>query len=248
MTMVLDRIRRAARAHPDSVALRYLADGEAETATLTYGDLMECAGRMAAALRGRGLAGRSAALIVKPGPRFLIALIALMSASMVTAPLPLPRGPAAVRRTAGALRALRPAAIVCDDPEDVALKAVSADAPRLGLDALLAQGADPTPNSAAPPSGGDMAIIQFSSGSTAEPRGVVISHRNIAANIDMITLVSGTNGANPAVTWLPHTHDMGLFGTLLTPLCIGATIVQMPPDGCCQTNADKSRNAGHAET
>ncbi len=67
----------------------------------------------------------------------------------------------------------------------------------------------------------DIAFIQFSSGSTSEPKGVVLTHRNLTTNIDAIGAGIGARADDASLSWMPLTHDMGLIGFHLTPLFAG---------------------------
>jgi acyl-CoA synthetase (AMP-forming)/AMP-acid ligase II len=81
------------------------------------------------------------------------------------------------------------------------------------------------------PSLDDVAFVQFTSGSTATPKGVALSHRNVGANIDAINGPAGvaTGDDDVAVSWLPLNHDMGLVGMALGPLYAARPAVLMPP-------------------
>ena len=74
----------------------------------------------------------------------------------------------------------------------------------------------------------DIAFIQFSSGSTSEPKGVVLTHRNLATNIDAILTGIGAQPDDASLSWMPLTHDMGLIGFHLTPLFADADHWLMP--------------------
>ena len=74
----------------------------------------------------------------------------------------------------------------------------------------------------------DVAFIQFSSGSTSEPKGVVLTHRNLATNIDAIGAGIGARADDTSLSWMPLTHDMGLIGFHLTPLFQGVDHWLMP--------------------
>lgn len=74
----------------------------------------------------------------------------------------------------------------------------------------------------------DVAFIQFSSGSTSEPKGVVLTHRNLTANIDAIATGIDARADDASLSWMPLTHDMGLIGFHLTPLFQGVDHWLMP--------------------
>ncbi|MGF9912136.1 beta-ketoacyl synthase N-terminal-like domain-containing protein [Paenibacillus ehimensis] len=73
----------------------------------------------------------------------------------------------------------------------------------------------------------DTAFIQFSSGSTGDPKGVVLTHRNLLANIEGIVDISNMTGADSLLTWLPLTHDMGIIGCHLMPVVCNIDQVQI---------------------
>lgn len=79
-----------------------------------------------------------------------------------------------------------------------------------------------TPGIEQRPTPDDVAFIQFSSGSTSEPKGVVLTHRNLVTNIDAIARGMRADGNDTSLSWMPLTHDMGLIGFHLTPLFQGA--------------------------
>jgi acyl-CoA synthetase (AMP-forming)/AMP-acid ligase II len=73
------------------------------------------------------------------------------------------------------------------------------------------------------------AFLQFTSGSTADPKGVIVSHRALAANLWMIRTASHMTESSCVVTWLPVYHDMGLIGTVLNAITLPCDLVVLPP-------------------
>ncbi|MDD9946157.1 MAG: fatty acyl-AMP ligase, partial [Myxococcales bacterium] len=90
-----------------------------------------------------------------------------------------------------------------------------------GLDVLEAPGYRAAPQ--------DLAFLQYTSGSTSVPKGVMVRHANIAANMEMIRAAFGHDEHSTMVGWLPLFHDQGLLGNLLQPLWVGASSVHMTP-------------------
>ena len=78
------------------------------------------------------------------------------------------------------------------------------------------------------PSGNDIAFIQFSSGSTGNPKGVVLTHENLITNIKAIIKGIRMNQEDSTLSWMPLTHDMGLIGFHLVPLCAGINQFILP--------------------
>lgn len=76
----------------------------------------------------------------------------------------------------------------------------------------------------------DVAMVQFSSGSTGSPKGVVLTHKNLLHNLDSIIASSSMNGDDSFYSWLPLTHDMGIIGFHLTPLRLQVQQAIMPTD------------------
>jgi fatty-acyl-CoA synthase len=94
---------------------------------------------------------------------------------------------------------------------------------------LVDCGQRPRTGRARPEVQADVAYLQLTSGSTADPKAVVVSHENAVANIDMIGAGSGVGPDDRVASWLPLYHDMGLLGTLLFALRHGLDLVLLPP-------------------
>lgn len=75
----------------------------------------------------------------------------------------------------------------------------------------------------------DLAFLQYTSGSTSAPKGVMLTHENIMANLGQIASVFQAGPSDRMISWLPHYHDMGLIGTVLFPLYVGMSITYTSP-------------------
>ncbi|OGL04165.1 MAG: hypothetical protein A3I03_07000 [Candidatus Rokubacteria bacterium RIFCSPLOWO2_02_FULL_68_19] len=109
-----------------------------------------------------------------------------------------------------------------------ASRAGAANVKRLLLASDL-EGGDP-PRQLPAARGEDVAFIQYTSGSTSQPRGVVLSHYNVLATMSFMAEAAGVTARDTVVSWLPLYHDMGLIGCSFTPPLVGARLILLPPD------------------
>ena len=220
---------------PGWPALVFLGDGESETARLTRSGLHRQAMRVAEGLRRHRLVGERVVLALQSSPDCVVALLGCLYAGAVAVPAHPPRQQrqarllAAVVRDSGA-RALLAGDGLCASGQDRLPLQQAEPVPVLGLQALCAQVPLDHPgwiNDALQPT--DLAYLQYTSGSTSSPKGVMVSHANLLANCAAIAASVGVQGGGTFVSWLPLHHDMGLVAGLLLPLTLGATAVLMPP-------------------
>ena len=229
-------LRERADAHHDKRAYVFLGDGEHETESLTYGELDRRSRALAARLQQEVTPGTHALLLYPSGLEFITAFFGCLYAGVVAIPLApphlvrpnrvLPRL-RAIAQGAEANLVLTTAAVVrraheliASVPELDGVRFIATDQLdpgsafqwqelRLALDAI--------------------AFLQYTSGSTATPRGVVLSHRNILHNLAYIHECENNTEDSRSVSWLPVHHDMGLIEGLLQPVFGGYTAYLMPP-------------------
>ncbi|MFF3349279.1 fatty acyl-AMP ligase [Streptomyces sp. NPDC002779] len=197
--------------------------------TLTYGELDRQARQLAAWVQSRGGAGQRVLLPHSEGPLQIAALLGCFYAGATAVPCPSPLD--------GGRNVRRLTAVAKDADVGLALadSAVAAELSRLfaGSD-LVCLAADraalPDPEDWRPTvsSDDDIALIQYTSGSVTQVKGVVISQRNLLAGQEAIARALGTDEHAVIGGWLPPYHDMGLVGQLLHPLHVGARGVLMP--------------------
>ncbi|MDQ1431411.1 MAG: fatty-acyl-CoA synthase [Actinomycetota bacterium] len=194
---------------------------------------------IAAALQARGVGPGIHVGILGPTTRALVTAIQatfLAGGTVVALPLPMRLGSIEEfveqtrRRIANA-----DAGLVIVDPDLAPFLdppgAATLQAPIVPLDALAAEGARLGADAVVrPPDDADrLAILQFTSGSTSAPKGVMLPDRCVGANIDAIVAAAGINHDDRAVSWLPLYHDMGLIGLLMTPMLNGFELVLGAP-------------------
>ncbi|MFL6196687.1 MAG: amino acid adenylation domain-containing protein, partial [Thermoanaerobaculia bacterium] len=221
---------------PEQVAFTFLADGEAESGRLTYGELDRRAAAIAAALAETVPAGERALLLYPPGLDFIAAFFGCLYAGVVAVPAYPPRPNdrsqsrlRSIAKDATPRAALTTGAILAGAMEARGLLAVAPELAGLrwiatdGLEAGSAAFAGPEPD---PES---VAFLQYTSGSTAAPKGVMVTHANLLHNERMIGAAFRMEEESVVVGWLPLYHDMGLIGNVLQPIHAGGRCVLMPP-------------------
>ncbi|MFD0385145.1 AMP-binding protein [Streptomyces stramineus] len=222
---IVETARRHAALTPDRPAYAFLPDGEEESVRFGFAGIDARARAVAAVLQDRGLTGERVLIAYPSGPAYVQGFLGCLYAGAVAVPCDEPRpGPGAERLAA--IRAdARPALAL-------AAPAPGTDGPLGGLPTLDVTG---IPDSAAAhwtdpaPAARDLAFLQYTSGSTRQPRGVMVDHGNLLANERSIEAACGHDRDSTFVGWLPLFHDMGLVANLLQPLHLGSLSVLMPP-------------------
>ncbi|HEX4496636.1 MAG TPA: amino acid adenylation domain-containing protein, partial [Thermoanaerobaculia bacterium] len=208
----------------------FLADGEVESERLTHAELDRAAGRIAAALRKVTAPGERALLLYPPGLDFIAAFFGCLYAGVVA----VPAYPPHPRRDSPRLRAIAqdaaPAVVLTTSSLRATAGPRMAAAPELaGAFWLATDDLPPAEWREAAPGPDDLAFLQYTSGSTALPKGVMVSHGNLVHNERMIGAAFAQDAGSVVVGWLPLYHDMGLIGNVLQPLASGGRCVLMAP-------------------
>jgi len=228
-------LARAGR-EPDRVVvhlLRSAARGVFRDEPVTLGEWVRGAGTCAAALEASGLGrGDRVLLCVRTGRSFLDGFLGASLIGAVPVPLPSLEGfarPAAfVNRLTSVVRDAGPSAVFVDRRTAAHLRDSGLLDP--GLPVIEPRSLDhrPAPDPR-PATGDEPALIQYTSGSTGTPRGVVITAANLAANVDAMGKALHLGDDDRVVSWLPLYHDMGLIGGLLAPVAYGAACWLLSP-------------------
>ena len=190
---------------------------------LSYARLAREAREAGARLLGLGLEpGDRVGLVAETNADFVRAFMGAVISGLVPCPMPLPAAFSAkslygeqIRRIAEVAEV---SAVILDEPYRPLVADALADRHLAYLGPLAGIDAAPQPLPA-PPAPDAIAYLQFSSGTTRAPRGIVVTHRALMANIrGMATHALGIGPEDRGVSWLPFYHDMGLVGTLLLPV------------------------------
>ena len=231
---LVDALRERARERPGEQAYTFLLDGEAEGACWTWGELDRTARVIAGRLQQVAVPGDRALLLYPPGLDFIAAFLACLYAGVLAVPAYPPRGRRPLARLGSILESARPVlALTVEAQVSSVRRALEPAGDAAPAEILATDGSggevdawrDPglTPET--------LAFLQYTSGSTADPKGVMVSHANLLHNEEMIGRAFGQFALSQPVVvgWLPLYHDMGLIGNVLQPLILGAPCVLMAP-------------------
>jgi acyl-CoA synthetase (AMP-forming)/AMP-acid ligase II len=230
---LVDVLEQRATEHPSATAFVFVPERGEEHRHLTYGELRDRTRAVAASLTRHVARGERAILLFPPGLEFIVAFFGCLAAGVIAVPLMLPR------RTADRDSS---AAIVADCEPHIAMTTAEllerrpeiverlAGAHLDWLPVSLDDDKGHTGDVMLPRIGQeDIAFLQYTSGSTSTPKGVVVAHDNLLANLEMIRIAMGNRWRSTFVGWVPHYHDMGLMMGVMQPLYLGGTSVLMSP-------------------
>lgn len=230
MPLLTETLTRRATEEPDRLAYRFLDDTGAEQTTLTYRELHDRAHTVAAALREHCAPGERALLILGQRAEFVIAYFGCLYARVIAVPVNPPRRGHVQEATRAIVADCTPTAVLTvsalADTLRPALEPLCTARHWLAVDELPTTG---TGFDAEAPDPDAVAFLQYTSGSTAAPKGVMVTHRNLAANEEMIRRAFGHDRDSTVVGWAPFFHDQGLIGNVLQPVHLGATAILLSP-------------------
>ena len=234
-----DVVGQRAAAQGEELLYRFLIDGEQEQACMTYGQLDRRARAVGALLQEVGVAGERALLLYPAGLEFIAALFGCMYSGVIAVPTFPPnsvRHVRALERVAAIVTDARPGIVLTTSGIRAIVEAAVKDRVAVdhilttdGLDDALADRWDRPELT-----GETVACLQYTSGSTASPKGVVLSHANLLHNSAIIQDGFGHSADSRGVIWVPPYHDMGLIGGVLQPLYVGFPVTLMSPTAFLQ--------------
>jgi len=222
-----------ARTEPNRTAFIFLDDGETEGDRLTYGELRSRALILSAHLQRLGESGSRAVLQYPPGLEFVVGLFGCLYANWVPMPISSSRRPSshrvlqAIEKSAAPALKLTVSKYFDSLHADFANNAGDQHNDWVATDRLSPLDVAITPATPIDPS--KTAYLQFSSGSTGQPKGVMISHSNVLYNLAYLDQDFQHDQTSVIVSWLPTFHDLGLVYAVFQPLYSGCLAVLMAP-------------------
>jgi acyl-CoA synthetase (AMP-forming)/AMP-acid ligase II len=233
MRTLCELLSDRARNQPDDRAYVFLSDRGKETGELTFGQLHARASAIANDLVARAPTRSRVLLVFPPGLDFLVGFFGCVLARLIPVPMMVPRRSSSRDASANIVADCTPQLVVTNrelaaSPRGQTLQRFAA----AGIECLVVDelgqatnGGPPLPLVAA----SDIALLQYTSGSTSSPKGVMVSHANLIDNLEMIRFAFGNTRNSTHVSWLPLYHDAGLISNVLQSLYVGALCVLMAP-------------------
>jgi acyl-CoA synthetase (AMP-forming)/AMP-acid ligase II len=235
----VDVLRRRAAEQPDDPAYIFLPDRGGERLSLTFAELYARAEALAASLAEQAKIGDRAVLLFAPGLDFIVAFFACLLAGVIAVPMMVPRRTSSSDASAAILADCSPRfAMTRRDLFTVARPDLTERFQTDRLDWVFVDSCTAgsvKPQNPLPVVGrNDIAFLQYTSGSTSAPKGVVVKHGNLIENSEMIRIAFGNTQSSTHVSWVPLYHDMGLILNALQSLYVGGLCVIMAPVGFMQ--------------
>lgn len=231
---IVDAIRNQVEQATTRTVLRFLGDQDEHELALSYVELDRQARSVAAHLQIMGAGGERALLLHQPGPAYVAALLGCFYAGVIAVPAYPPRFNRSMERLRDLVLDAQARFALTTRVEHSRMQRHLKTEPALAAlhwlatdEAIATDASDGwQPVSAR---ADEVAVLQYTSGSTSAPKGVMLSHANLLYNMDMLVQHNGATADDVLVTWLPPYHDMGLIGALLAPLAHNVASVVLTP-------------------
>lgn len=233
---LVDILQWRAETTPDRLAHVFLVDGERQEERHTYAELDKKARAIAAKLQSKGGKGERVMILLQPGLQFIAAYFGCLYAGHIAIPLyPHLRKKKdnILTRILNVARDAKPVAVI----SNTVIEGASAhffqeleetrNTPWVNLDTLSINETENWNDLHLSPD--EIAFLQYTSGSTSLPKGVMVSHGNLVHNTHAIYKKYDANDDSRGLVWLPPYHDMGLIGGILEPIYSGFLVYLMPP-------------------
>jgi acyl transferase domain-containing protein/acyl-CoA synthetase (AMP-forming)/AMP-acid ligase II/acyl carrier protein len=225
----IDLLRQRAQTDGDRRAFIYLMDGESDERIVTNRDMDDAARRMAIMLQSKLEQGSRVLLAYPFGPDFTEAFFGCLYAGMIAVPVPASNIDADAARIRAAATDCGASLALCAPEFEEPLRAVFADE---GMEGLILVPGEPWPKGEYRQpeiADEDIAFLQYTSGSTSAPKGVMVSHGAFMDNLKLCREVNDLGPDSGIVSWLPHFFDMALVAAIALGPYSNCPVVQMAP-------------------
>lgn len=230
-------LQRHAAAQPDRLAYVFVPDGHGAETSITFGQLDRWARMFARRLLQNARTGDRAALLYRPGLDFIAAFLGCLYAKVIAVPMYLPVHARHMGKPMTVLEDAQIRLALTTEGDLAQMRALfeSAEGAQAGRrpltwitsDCDLAASAGDDFRPSVDPQ--DLAFLQYTSGSTGAPKGVMVTHANLINNERMVEEAFGHSSRTVFAGWLPLFHDMGLIGNVLQPLYLGVACHLISP-------------------
>jgi acyl-CoA synthetase (AMP-forming)/AMP-acid ligase II len=231
---IVDSMIEHAQLRPEATAFRYISDLVQAPDELNYAQLLQAASGIAHFLREQAEPGSRVMLFFPPGMDYIKAFFGCLLAGMVAVPLYPPRRNVKSDRIVKVAQSCQSVLALTTASELATVQGAWDEQNTLALpltlcavDAVAPSTTVPVEKGATDPAA--VAFLQYTSGSTGVPKGVIVTHENIIANMLHLSLMSTGNKDDVFVNWLPLFHDLGLVTAVLWPVYLGASSNLMAP-------------------
>ncbi|MBW4696834.1 MAG: fatty acyl-AMP ligase [Aphanocapsa lilacina HA4352-LM1] len=235
-TTLVAMLQRRAVQQPERLAFTFLADGETQQSNLTYGELDRRARAIAAHLQTFAAAGERAVLLYPTGLDYVAAFYGCLYAGVIAAPAYPPDPMQLEKSLAGLHGVIRDAqarwVLTTTGVHALVHSQPAGGEARQPLQWLCTDQLPETPAEPwRPPQveSASIALLQYTSGSTAAPKGVMLTHANVLHNQKLIQTACHHTEQSTWVTWLPLHHNLALMSAVVQPVYVGYLSVLMPP-------------------
>lgn len=238
ISTIVDILAQRASSQPDQTAYIFLVDGETQEVSLTYAELDRRARAIAGKLQSLSTGGECALLLYPPGLDYITAFFGCLYAGIVAVPAYPPHSNRSLYRIQAIVDNSQARIVLTTEQMKAKSERWFTYVPDLA--ALQWVATDSIPDDHAElcqrvqRSGNDLAFLQYTSGSTRTPKGVMVSQHNLLHNLAMLHACLQQTSQSVSVSWLPMFHDMGLIAGILQPLFVGCRGVLIAPTAFLQ--------------
>lgn len=232
-TTLVELLRYRACYQADRHAYSFLRQGDFEEARLTYGELDQRARSIGTFLQCKGLAGKPVLLLHPPGLEYVASFFGCLYAGAIAVPAYPPYAARNVPRIQAIVDNTQAEIVLTTAETLTTVRRCFEHIPELAhiewtaSDTIPEQLADEWQEPTITPE--SLAFLQYTSGSTSAPKGVMVSHRNLFHNLEMVRRASQQTPESHMVSWAPPYHDMGMIAGILSPFHIGYPATLMAP-------------------